>query len=78
MPTGSKPGLVQKSLSSIAVVASMISPGSWSYVDELALQVAEAGELDLAGPVVDDRLLLEVDVRRALPSGREGPAAYWL
>ena len=30
--------------------------------DELALQVAEAGQLDLAGPVVDDRLLLEVDV----------------
>ena len=31
--------------------------------DELALQVAESGELDLAGPVVDDRLLLELDVR---------------
>ena len=30
--------------------------------DELALEVAEAGQLDLAGPVVDDRLLLEVDV----------------
>ena len=30
MPTGSKPGLLQKSLSSIAVVASMISPGIWS------------------------------------------------
>ena len=30
MPAGSKPGLTQKSLSSIAVVASMISPGSWS------------------------------------------------
>jgi hypothetical protein len=32
MPTGSKPGLLQKSLSSIAVVASRISPGSWSNV----------------------------------------------
>ena len=31
--------------------------------DELALQVTEAGQLDLAGPVVDDRLLLELDVR---------------
>ena len=31
--------------------------------DQLALEVAEAGELDLAGPVVDDRLLLERDVR---------------
>ena len=30
--------------------------------DELALEVAEPGELDLAGPVVDDRLLLEIDV----------------
>ena len=65
MPTGSKPGLLQKSLSSIAVVASMISAGSWSKVDELALELAEPGQLDLAGPVVDDRLLLELDVRRA-------------
>ena len=30
--------------------------------DELALEVAETGQLDLAGPVVDDRLLLEGDV----------------
>ena len=32
MPAGSKPGLLQKSLSSIEVVASMISPGSSLYV----------------------------------------------
>ncbi len=32
MPAGSKPGLIQKSLSSIAVVASSISPGIWSKV----------------------------------------------
>ena len=62
MPAGSNPGLTQKSLSSIAVVASRISPGSSVEGDELALQVAEARELDLAGPVVEDRLLLEVDV----------------
>ena len=45
---------------------------------ELALQVAEAGQLDLAGPVVDDRLLLEVDVRERRDLGSGSPAAYLL
>ena len=75
MPIGSKPGLVQKSLSSIAVVASMHLARELVEGHELAPQVAEPGELDLAGPVVDDRLLLEVEVRRAPPWGRAGPAA---
>ena len=34
--------------------------------DQLALEVAEARQLDLAGPVVDDRLLLELDVGELL------------
>ena len=38
---------------------------------ELALEVAEAGQLDLAGPVVDDRLLLEGDVGQGLDRIRE-------
>ena len=64
MPAGSKPGLTQKSLSSIAVVASSDLAGQLVEGDELALEVAEARQLDLAGPVVDDRLLLERDVRQ--------------
>ncbi len=43
--------------------------------DELALEVAEPGELDLAGPVVDDRLLLEIDVGELAAAGSGRPAA---
>ena len=75
MPTGSKPALLQKSLSSIEVVASTISGGISVEGDDLALEVAEARQLDLAGPVVDDRLLLEVDVRQRGHRVRAGPAA---
>ena len=62
MPAGSKPGLLQKSLSSIDGRRVDDLARQLVVRDELALQVAEAGELDLAGPVVDDRLLFEVDV----------------
>ena len=62
MPRGRSPGLLQKSLSSIDVVASIISGGSSSKVTSSRFEVAESRELDLAGPVVDDRLLFEVDV----------------
>ena len=46
--------------------------GSLVERDELALEVAEAGELDLAGPVVDDRLLLELEVGEGCLRGRAG------
>ncbi len=36
--------------------------GQFVEGDEFALQVAEPCQLDLAGPVVEDRLLLEIDV----------------
>ena len=49
----SKPGFVQKSLSSIAVVASSISRRDLVERDDLALELAEARQLDLAGPIVD-------------------------
>ena len=39
----------------------MISGVRSAIRHDLALQVAEAGQLDLAGPVVDDRLLGELD-----------------
>ena len=71
----SKPGFVQKSLSSIAVVASIISGGIWSNVDELAAEDAEPGELHRAGPVVDDRGLLEAESRRARSPGSVQVAA---
>ena len=38
---------------------------------QLALEIAEAGQLDLAGPVVDDRLLLELDVVEGRGGQRE-------
>ena len=60
-PTRSRPdrspAFSQNVLSSTAVVASSSTFGISSKVDDLALGVAEAGQLDLAGPVVDDRLL---------------------
>ena len=62
IPIGSNPAFSQNVLSSIEVVASMSHGGIWSIGDDVALDLAEAGELDLAGPVVDDRLLGEVEV----------------
>ena len=63
MPIGSKPGLDPEVLvldrgRRVEDLARQLVEG-----DELALEVAEPRQLDLAGPVVDDRLLLEVDVR---------------
>ena len=55
--TGSKPALSQKVLSSTAVVASSSTLRDLVEGDDLALGVAEPGQLDLARPVVDDRLL---------------------
>ena len=65
-------GLIQKSLSSIAVVASRISPGISSNATSSRLEGPEAGELDLARSVVDDRLLLEIEVGRAATRGPAG------
>ena len=52
--------------------------GDLVELDELALEVAEARELDLAGSVVDDRLLFEVDGAEGGRGGSGRPAAYWL
>ncbi len=57
MATGSNPALSQNVLSSTAVVASSRTLGISSNVHDLALGVAEACQLDLPRPVVDDRLL---------------------
>ena len=55
--TGSKPALSQKVLSSTAVVASTRTVGISSKVTTSRCDVAEPRQLDLARPVVDDRLL---------------------
>ena len=62
MPTGSNPAFSQKVLSSTAVVASISHGRDLVVFDDIALDLAEAGELDLAGPIEDLGLLGEVDV----------------
>ncbi len=61
IPTGSKPEFSQKVRSSTAVVASTRTGGISVEGDDLAVELAEAGELDLLRPVVDDRLLRQLD-----------------
>ena len=68
--TGSKPAFSQNVLSSTAVVASSRIGGISSNVDDLALELAEAGELDLAGPVETIDLLGQL----VGPRGSTGPA----
>ena len=63
MPIGSNPALTPEVLvldrgRGVDDLAGQLVVG-----DQFALEVAEASEFDLAGPVVDDRLLLERDVR---------------
>ena len=71
--TGSKPAFSQNVLSSTAVVASSRTLRDLVEGDDLALGVAEAGQLDLAGPVVDDRLLgQDVVGQRRCGSARSG------
>ena len=62
MPAGSKPALHPEIL--VLDGGRRVEDLARQLVecDELALQVAEARQLDLAGPVVDDRLLFERDV----------------
>ena len=49
----------QKVLSSTAVWASMTIGGISLELDDLAAGLADPGQLDLAGAVVDDRFLLD-------------------
>ena len=58
----------------MAVVASSISSGIWSKVDDLATERAKTGQLDRAGPVVDERLLVEVEVVEGRLGVAAGPA----
>ena len=58
---GSKPAFSQNVLSSTAVVAS-IRTGDLVVRHDVALELAEAGELGLAGPVEQDDLLRELEV----------------
>ena len=52
----------EASRSSIAVVASTSTGGMSSNVDDLAVELAEPGELDLVVAVPDDGLLREHDL----------------
>ena len=67
----SKPGFVQKSLSSTAVVASIISGGIWSNVTSWRRSTPNRASSTCAGPVVDDRGLVEADVVQERPGVRQ-------
>ena len=76
MPIGSKPGVVpERSGPRPRSSRRRATGGMSSNVDDLAVELAESRELDLAGPVVDDRLLRELDLLelgRVLQSSRQG------
>ena len=61
-PTGSNPALSQKVRSSAAVVASDEHRRDLVPGHDRAVELAEGGQLDLAGPVVDHGLLGQLDL----------------
>ncbi len=70
--SGSKPAFSQNVLSSIAVVGVDDDRRDVVELDDLALDVAEPCELDLARPVVDDRLLVRLEGRQLVRVGQAG------